>query len=110
MNLFRWNPLACSPPLQSNEVIVSDIIELNTDSPEGLEFNKAVTLAISHCATDLKGYEVVVKTLIDRDDNVWKDVVGTVDLRSLKGKNVLRYCKIPIISFHKITPPPPVRS
>jgi len=80
MALYRWKSSACFPPLEENEDIVSDVVEL-------LTFNKEVTLAISHSASDLKGYEVVVKKLIDKDTNEWMDVGKTVDFRSLPGKD-----------------------
>jgi len=86
MALHRWKPSACCPPLQENEAIVSDVVELSASISEGLAFNKEVTLAISHSASDLKGYEVVVKKLIDKDTNEWVDVDKTVDFRSLSGK------------------------
>ena len=85
MTLHRWKPSVCSPPLQENEALVSDVIELSTDIPGELAFNKEVTLAISHSAADLKGYEVVMKKLIDRDSNEWVDVDKTVDIRFLPG-------------------------
>ena len=87
MALYRWRSSACFPPLEENEAIVSDVVELSTDISEGLTFNKEVTLAISHSASDLKGYEVVVKKLIDKDTNEWMDVGKTVDFRSLPGKD-----------------------
>ena len=86
VTVVRWNPLACSPPLKDNETLVSDVIQLSTDSSEALEFNKSVTLVISHCSADLKGYEIVVKKLIDMDSNGWDDILETVELRSLAGK------------------------
>ena len=86
VTLLRWHPQTRFPPLHGNEAIVSDVIELSVESPEGLCFNKEVTLVISHCAADVKGYEVVMKMLIDRDSNEWVDIFGTVDLRSLSGK------------------------
>ena len=79
----RWNPRFRSPPLFSNEAVVSDVIELSLDSPGGLHFDEAVTLVIPHCASDLKGYEVVVKSLITGDE--WKDV-ETVDWRIKDGE------------------------
>ena len=85
MTLHRWKSSVCSPPLQENEAIVSDVIELSTDIPGEPAFNKEVTLAISHSAADLKGYEVVVKNVIDRDSNEWVDVDKTVDIRFLSG-------------------------
>ena len=86
VTVSRWNSSLCSPPLNDNEALVSGIIELSTDSAQGFEFNKVVTLVISHCAADIKGYEVVAKMLIDRDTNVWSDISQTVDMRSLAGK------------------------
>ena len=76
----------CSPFLQENEAIVSDVVALSTGTSEGLEFSKEVTLAISHSASDLNGYEVVVKKLIDKDTNEWVDLDKTVNFRSLSGK------------------------
>ncbi|XP_015778642.1 PREDICTED: uncharacterized protein LOC107356554 [Acropora digitifera] len=66
-----WNSRFRPPPLLENEAVVSDVIELSLDSP-GQHFDKAVTLVIPHCASDLKGYEVVVKSLSIGDE--WKDV------------------------------------
>ena len=86
MSFFSWDPLVYSPPIQHNEALVSDVVELSTDSCEGLKFNKAVSLVISHCAANLEGYEVVLKTLIDKENNEWEDVRGTTNLWSLSGK------------------------
>lgn len=87
LTLFRLKSSLCCPPLQPNEAIVSNVLELSADTPESLLFNKEVTLGISHSALDLKGYEVVIKTLIDRERNEWKDVEQTVDYKSLSGKH-----------------------
>ena len=93
MALYRWKFSACSPPLQENEAIVSDVVELSAGIYERLAFNKEVTLAISHSASDLKGYEVVVKKLIDKETNEWVDVDETVDFRSLSGIFFLTPCQ-----------------
>ena len=55
LTVLRWNSSVCSPPLNDIEALVSGIIELSTDSAQSFEFNKAVTLVISHCAADIKG-------------------------------------------------------
>ena len=86
ITVLRWNSSVCSPPLNNNEALVSSIIELSTDSAECLDFNKAVTLVISHCAGDVKGFEVVAKKLLDRESNVWDDISETVDIQSSAGK------------------------
>lgn len=85
MALYRWKITACSPPLQENEAIVSDVVELSAGIYERLAFNREVTLAISHSASDLKGYEVVLKKLIDKETNEWVDADKTIDFRSLSG-------------------------
>ena len=87
LTLYRLKSSLCCPPLQPNEAIVSNVLELSADTPESLLFNKEVTLGISHSALDLKGYEVVIKTLVDRKRNEWKDVEQTVDYKSLSGKH-----------------------
>ena len=82
----KWNPRFRFPRLFDNEAVVSDVIELSLDSPRALHFDKAVTLVIPHCASDLKGYEVVVKCF--RCDDDWK-VVETADWRTIDGEKTL---------------------
>ena len=85
----RWDSSVCSPPLNNNEALVSDILELSTDSAQCLDFNKAVRLVISHCVGDLQGIEIVAKKLVDRNRNEWDDISETADMRSLAGKEEL---------------------
>ncbi|XP_020602571.1 uncharacterized protein LOC110041603, partial [Orbicella faveolata] len=74
-----WNPRALSPPLGRNEVLVSNVIELSLDGPLDLEFTGddqgSVTVALMHSASNLKGYEVVIKQLVDPENNEWIDLV-----------------------------------
>ena len=74
-----WSPRTLSPPLGSNEVLVSNVIELSHDGPPDLEFNGdaqgSVTVALMHSASNLKGYEVVIKQLVDPGNNEWIDLV-----------------------------------
>ena len=85
----RWNPRFRSPPLFDNEAAVSDVIELSLDSPGGLHLDKSVTLVIPHCASDLKGYEVVIKCFSSGDE--WKDV-ETADWRTEGGEKTMFFC------------------
>ena len=66
------------PPISSDELLVSNVIELSHDGPPDLELSGDeegnVTVALLHSATDLKGYEVVIKQLVDPYDNEWKDL------------------------------------
>ena len=91
----RWNPRFRSPVLFENEAVVSDVIELSLDRPGALHFDKTVTFVIPHCASNLKGYEVVVKCF-SRDDD-WKDV-ETADWRTIGGeKTVFFFWKFVLI-------------
>ena len=66
------------PTISSDELLVSNVMELSHDGPPDLEFSGKdegyVTVALLHNASDLKGYEVVIKQLVDPYDNEWKDL------------------------------------
>ena len=68
-------------PLRKNEALVSNVIVLACDDPLGSEFtghfDEKVSVALSHSAANLQGYEVVMKELVDTDNNVWKDLKTT---------------------------------
>ncbi len=75
-----WRASVVSPYLEDNEMLVSNVIELACDDPTGINFSK-ITVALSHSATDLKryeilmkGYEFVMKELIYSSDMSWKDL------------------------------------
>ena len=76
--MYVWPPKLRCPPISGNELLVSNVIELSHDGPTDLELSGDdegnVTVALLHSATDLKGYEVVIKQLADPYDNEWKDL------------------------------------
>ena len=73
-----WNLQILSPPLGRNEALVSSVMELASGSLLGTEkryeFNVKVKLALSHSASDIKGYELVIKELINEKTNDWRDL------------------------------------
>ena len=73
-----WNLQILSPPLGRNEALVSSVMELACESlprtEEHDKFNVKVKLALSHSASDMKGYELVIKELIDEKTNEWRDL------------------------------------
>ena len=73
-----WNPRTFSPPLGSNELLVSNVIQLSHDGLPDLEFSGdpqgSVTVALMHSASNFKGYEVVIKQLVDPENNEWIDL------------------------------------
>ena len=83
--VYRWKSSVCSPPLQEHEAIVSNVIELSSHDGQRLKFSAMVTLSLSHSAPDLRGYEVVIKRQINKENNEWEDVSGTKDLRWRQG-------------------------
>ena len=83
--LQRWKYSARSPPLQEHETITSNVIELCATARQGLKFNTNVKLSLSHCATGLRGYELVIKKLIDKETNIWEEVDGTIDISCREG-------------------------
>ena len=89
LTLFRWKPSQRSPPLQPNEAVVSNVLELSAEGAEGLQFKKKVTVGISHSGPDLRGYEVVIKNLTDAERNEWEEAEETVDFRSVSGRGWL---------------------
>ena len=73
-----WNLQILSPPLGRNEALVSSVMELACgslpDTKEHYEFNVKVKLALSHSASDIKGYELVIKELTNEKTNDWRDL------------------------------------
>ena len=74
-----WNPRFRAPPVASDEILVSNVIELLHDGPPDLEHRESVerlsfTVALLHSALNLEGYEVVIKQLTDQGNNEWKEL------------------------------------
>ena len=97
----RWKYSVRSPPLQEHEAITSNIIELSSLNGQELKFNTKVKLSLSHSATDLQGYEVVIKRLLDKETNNWEDLHGTRDIRCRQDfeDNLPSHMKIPVVFF-----------
>ena len=81
-----WNPRTLCPPLGSNEALVSNVVELSHDGPPELEFSGdaqgSVTVALMHSASNFRGYEVVIKQLVDPENNEWIDLVTNTFLHT----------------------------
>ena len=99
--VHRWKYRVRSPPLQEHEAITSNVIELSSLNGQELKFNTKVKLSLSHSATDLQGYELVMKKLIDKETNYWEDVDGTRDIRCRQDfeDNLPSHMKIPDFFF-----------
>ncbi|XP_078368659.1 uncharacterized protein LOC144652510 isoform X2 [Oculina patagonica] len=82
--LFRctlWESTTNFPPLKKDEALVSNVIVLTYDNLLSSnftgDFDKEVTVALCHSATNLQGYEVVIRELVDSDNNDWRDLETT---------------------------------
>ena len=57
---------------------MSNVVELSHDGPLDLEFSKdaqgSATVALMHSASNFRGYEVVIKQLVDPKVNDWIDL------------------------------------
>lgn len=84
-----WRPGTASPPLEDGETLVSNIIELACNDRVNIEFSK-VTVTLSHSATELRGYELVLKEQIDSKKNTWKDLETCCPLGKLLYKSKKR--------------------
>ena len=99
----RWKYSACSPPLEEHEAITSNVIKLSSMDSQGVKFNTKVKLSLSHSATNLRGYELVIKQLTDKETNKWEEVDGTKDIRSLEGIKTSLYIIEKSIANYQLT-------
>ena len=81
---FLWRSSAVSLPLEADESVVSSVIQLACDDPEGVNFS-GVTVALSHSAIEIGGYELVMKELTNSENNTWKDLKATNVTRDPSG-------------------------
>ncbi len=76
-----WQSTTNFPPLKKDEALVSSVIVLTYDDPLSSsftgDFDEEVTVALSHSACNLKGYEVVIRELVDSDNSEWRDLETT---------------------------------
>ena len=68
-----WKAGIVSPPLENNESLVSNVIELDCDDPHDVVFS-SIEVALSHSAICLRGYELVLKEMADSKGLHWKDL------------------------------------
>ena len=54
------------------------MVELSSNSPPDVgsseDVGGIITVKLSHSALELKGYELVIKQLVDPDNNEWNDL------------------------------------
>ena len=69
------------PPLEKDEALVSDVIELSYSDLPGSDFTgdfgEMVSVTLCHSAINLRGYEIVIRELVDSHNNAWRDLKTT---------------------------------
>ena len=85
------------------------MIELSHDGPPDPEFRGDgdkgnITVALLHSASNLKGYEVVIKQLVDPENNEWreletKNIWHTSGITEIKCRQVL-HIEVASWTFH----------
>ena len=86
--VYRWISGACLPDLMEHEAVVSDVIEVSAVSEvRSLKFKSEVKLILSHSATALEGYELVMKGLTNVEKNEWEEIAGCEDIRQGSGND-----------------------
>lgn len=80
-----------SLPFEADESLVSSVIQLDCDDPKGVN-SSGITVALSHSAPDLGGYELVMKELrIDSGKKTWKELKPTNEICVPPGMLLLIY-------------------
>ena len=87
--VHRWKYGACLPTLGEHEAVKSNVIKISANEEvEALEFEDEVKLALSYSTSDLEGYELVIKKLLDAESNEWEEVEGCKNIRGISGFSI----------------------
>ena len=88
ITVYRWKYGACLPDLAEHEAVVSNVIEISAATEVGvIKFNSEVKLVLSHNASDLEGYELIMKRLANVENNEWEEIPGCEDIRQVSGND-----------------------
>ena len=93
ITVHRWKPTVLSPPLQEHEALVSNVIEISSDSREAFKFDAEVKMSFTHSSPGLHGYELVLYKRIDNETGTWEEVTDVEDFKTISGwRKSLQIC------------------
>ena len=93
ITVHRWKPTVLSPPLQEHEALVSNVIEISSDSREAFKFEAEVKMSFTHSSPGLHGYELVLYKRIDNETGAWEEVTDVEDFKTISGwRKSLQIC------------------
>lgn len=81
-------PTIGSALLIEDEVLISEVIQLQPIEKSSKVSKKKVKVALRYRCPDLRGYEVVIKASVNKERNEWKDL-ETRNVRKPSGKTLL---------------------
>ena len=74
-----------SPPLQEHEALVSNVIEISSNSQEAFKFEAEVKMSLTHSSPGLHGYELVFYKRNDNETGAWEEVTDVEDFKTISG-------------------------
>ena len=86
ITVHRWKPTVLSPPLQEHEALVSNVIEISSNSHEAFKFEAEVKMSFTHSSPGLHGYELVLYKRIDNETGTWEEVTDVEDFKTISGR------------------------
>ena len=93
ITVHRWKPTVLSPPLQEHEALVSNVIEISSNSHEAFKFEAEVKMSFTHSSPGLHGYELVLYKRIDNETGTWEEVTDVEDFKTISGwRKSLQIC------------------
>ena len=93
ITVHRWKPTVLSPPLQEHEALVSNVIEISSNSHEAFKFEAEVKMSFTHSSPGLHGYELVLYKGLDNETDAWEEVTDVEDFKTISGwRKSLQIC------------------
>ena len=93
ITVHRWKPTVLSPPLQEHEALVSNVVEISSNSREAFKFEAEVKMSFTHSSPGLHGHELVLYKELDNETDAWEEVTDLEDFKTISGwRKSLQIC------------------
>ena len=93
ITVHRWKPTVLSPPLQEHEALVSNMIEISSNSREAFKFEAEVKMSFTRSSPGLHGHELVLYKGLDNETDAWEEVTDLKDFKTISGwRKSLQIC------------------
>ena len=93
ITVHRWKPTVLSPPLQEHEALVSNVVEISSNSREAFKFEAEVKMSFTQSSPGLHGHELVLYKELDNETDAWEEVTDLEDFKTISGwRKSLQIC------------------